>query len=234
MGFNLERVLKDLIKERTIFASEADFQLALAWKIKEAYSDVEVRCEYPIKLEEGYIHLDIMVFKRNGWIPIELKYKTTTLNYADKCSIVKEDGVEYCLKNQGAKDLGCYDYRKDIYRIENIRGKKIGGKPFLKGYTVFLTNDSSYLKPPRIINGLKPFYYSFSIHGFDEKKNPVDNYITEEADWLRGAGEGTKKGRDKVITLSQDYKCEWKTNDSLKIWDKDIFKYLLHEIKKID
>ena len=61
------------------------------------------------------------------------------------------------LKEQGAKDQGCYNYLKDIMRIEEFRDKS---NNFIEGYTIKITSEISYLKPPTKVNGT---YAEFSI-----------------------------------------------------------------------
>ena len=39
----------------------------------------------------------------------------------------------YVLKEQGAKEQGCYNYLKDIMRIEEFRNKT---SKFIEGYTI--------------------------------------------------------------------------------------------------
>ena len=50
------------------------------------------------------------------------------------------------MKNQGAQDLGMYDFWKDVRRVELVRNrfKNVKG-----GLAVFVTNDSSYIKESR-------------------------------------------------------------------------------------
>ncbi|MBQ2642891.1 MAG: hypothetical protein IJF94_03725 [Eubacterium sp.] len=232
--FDLEAVLLKLKSERKIFVSEADFQLALAWKIKEMYSDkTEVRCEYPVELNGIFIHLDILVIwgKKKEWIPIEVKYKTTTLDYID-------DDVEYCLKHQGAKDCGCYDYIKDIKRIQDIKNDPATKRRFLKGYTVFLTNDHSYKKSSRRKFDkkgklIKPYYAMFSIAEKEKDKNGnlLDNKIVKPLNWLGNTGKGTKRGRTDAIEIDGEYPCNWQCYNKLEVGGNDEFIFLLHEIK---
>jgi len=44
--FNIEIIMSKLKEKRKIFVSEADFQLEMAWIIKEEYPDAKVRLEY--------------------------------------------------------------------------------------------------------------------------------------------------------------------------------------------
>lgn len=144
MDFNIQDVIDSLKEKRKVFTSEADFQLSMGWVIKELYQEaVNVRMEYCPEAEPD-MRIDIMVFMNGKQIPIELKYKTV------KCELKvdSEVGSEiYRLKNHGAKNQGCYDYLKDIQRIETVK-ESIPDK-FEKGYTVFLTNYLSYQKPAR-------------------------------------------------------------------------------------
>ena len=45
-NFNIAQVIEELQKRRNAFVSEADFQLELAWVIKEKYPKYKVRLEY--------------------------------------------------------------------------------------------------------------------------------------------------------------------------------------------
>ena len=135
------KCMQELQKNRKWFVSEADFQLELAWTIKKLYPSVQVRLEYIPSFDQK-MHIDILVIMNSKWIPIELKYKTKEI-------IVSDDDGSYKLKNHSAKDVNCYLYLYDIHRIEIIRENK---PEFEEGYTVFLTNDLSYTRPP-----MKPF-----------------------------------------------------------------------------
>ena len=78
MGSNIldMGLIVDKLKERRkIFVSEADFQLELAWTIKENYPNAKIRLEYCPTFDLN-MHIDILVIMNNKWYPIELKYKT--------------------------------------------------------------------------------------------------------------------------------------------------------------
>jgi hypothetical protein len=77
--FDINLVMEKLKSKREIFVSEADFQLELAWIIKEQYPDALVRLEYCPYFNPS-MHIDILVIIDNQWIPIELKYKTKSLS----------------------------------------------------------------------------------------------------------------------------------------------------------
>ena len=44
--FDIELIMSKLKEKRKIFVSEADFQLEMAWIIKDEYPDAKVRLEY--------------------------------------------------------------------------------------------------------------------------------------------------------------------------------------------
>ena len=70
-------LMRRLAADRPVFHSEADFQFALAWRIRELTPNCEVRLEYRVHLADKPLYLDL-------WLPtlgtaIELKYKTREL-----------------------------------------------------------------------------------------------------------------------------------------------------------
>lgn len=208
MSINMTEIIKTLQGKRQIFCSEADFQLEMAWVIKEMYTDAKVRLEYVPKFDDktfnDKMRIDIIVFINNEWIPIELKYKTK--NSKKEEEIIDQITQEvFNLKNQGAKDIGCYLYLKDIMRIESIKEQKIEiikgqeKNNFKEGYAVFLTNDKTYLKSPQNNDCV---YKEFSLqHGITKHG---------ELKWAEHTGAGTKKGIEDPIKLKGSYKMEWK------------------------
>ena len=46
MGLDMRAAMKALRQKRKCYVSEADFQLELAWVLKDMYPDALVRCEY--------------------------------------------------------------------------------------------------------------------------------------------------------------------------------------------
>lgn len=194
MKFDIFLLIKDLSEKCKLFVSEADFQLELAWIIKQKYPDAVVKLEYCPEFDES-MHIDILVIIDKKWVPIELKYKTKKLQ-----TIV--EGEYYNLKNHSAKDVNCYAYLKDIQRIETIKNNV---SSFKEGYAILLTNDLSYTKPPRSehVN-----YYEFSIHNDCIKHGILD--------WGKNTGEGTKgKNYKSPIELAGTYKMVW--NDYIKL-----------------
>ena len=207
--------MKELAEKRELFFSEADFQFSLAWHIKEKHEEYEVFLEYPFNIckkdkkgnyNKNTIYLDIVLKNNDKFIPIELKYKTKELHYG-----------KYNLKNQEAKDLGCYDYLKDIQRIEYF--KESNKDSFDSGYAILLTNDMGYTKKPNSNAG----YKEFSLSDGEIKFGNLD--------WSETISEGTKKGREEPIKLNNQYHLNWNSYSNIKEVEKNsVFKYLLVKI----
>ena len=216
MSIEMAKIIEKLQDKRQIFCSEADFQLEMAWVIKEMYHNAEVRLEY-VPTFDDKMHIDILVFISNKWIPIELKYKTKN-SKKEEIMIDKKTQEGFNLKNQGAKDINCYLYLKDIMRIESI--KEQGEINFKEGYAVFLTNDKIYLKSPQKNDCV---YKEFSL----------ENGITKhgELKWAEHTGAGTKKGIEEPIKLKGIYKMKWKEFSNVDEEKSDgIFHYLVTKI----
>lgn len=234
----IETVLLALANERKVFWSEADFQFAFAWKLKEMlkYSDpksainvrlerradtLEQRTDAPEQGNEkensGDIYIDIWVEINEKVYPIELKYKTI------KCTL-KDGSEEYKLKQHGACDIGCYLYLKDAERIEHI--SKSLGDNFGKGYAIMLTNDHLYWNRPNTSPDTTVFS-DFRIHkgrkivaGQKLNWHPSSN---KQPDWQRKLG---------PLTLTRNYTINWK--DYSKLLNEEgkaiPFKYSIIEI----
>ena len=134
--------------------NERDFQMHLAtWLRKSAndYDDVDVeyyvpKIELPNYVWNSELRLDIVVKKDGEYCPVELKYKTKKVErQISRFDEILDDKV-VVMKNQGAQDLGMYDFWKDIRRIELVRNRfeKVKG-----GLAIFVTNDALYTKASR-------------------------------------------------------------------------------------
>ena len=129
---DLVNYMLEFSKIRSIFHSEADFQLEFGlFLMKQGYS---------VRLEKGFkrigiytkIELDIEL---NGKIAIELKYKTSEL-----IKNIRDESFE--LKQHGAANLGRFDAIDDARRVRSlIESSKT---KITTGFTIFLSNDSDY------------------------------------------------------------------------------------------
>lgn len=147
-------VCKFLQTNEEMLFNERDFQMHLAtWlrKSDNAYDDVDVEYYVPNKELDNYIweselRLDIVVKKGDEYCPVELKYKTKKVERKiARFDEMLEDKV-VVMKNQGAQDLGMYDFWKDVRRVELVRNRFASVKG---GLAVFLTNDEAYTKACR-------------------------------------------------------------------------------------
>ena len=134
--------------------NERDFQMHLATWLRNSanrYDDVDVEYYVPWQelqkvgkyVWESELRLDIVVKKDGEYCPVELKYKTRKVER--KISRFDEDLTAdvVVMKNQGAQDLGMYDFWKDVRRVELVRNRfeRVKG-----GLAVFVTNDGFYTK----------------------------------------------------------------------------------------
>ena len=148
--------------------NERDLQMHLAHHLTGTghYDDVDVEYYVPYEQLDNYIwknelKLDILVRKGNEFLPIELKYKTK--RHCKKIYRFNEEmpnDVEV-LKNQGAQDLGMYDFWKDVRRVELVRNRFAAVKG---GLAVFVTNDRQYLSASRAASNNWLFSMEEGIH----------------------------------------------------------------------
>ena len=144
-------VMAFLESNEELLFNERDFQMHLATWLRNSsnrYDDVDVEYYVPCQELDNYVwgselRLDIVVKKDDEYCPVELKYKTKKVER--KISRFDEDLTDdvVVMKNQGAQDLGMYDFWKDVRRVELVRNRfeRVKG-----GLAVFVTNDVFYTK----------------------------------------------------------------------------------------
>lgn len=180
--------LKSIIKSFDIsFSNEAQFQFELAWQIRKKLETENVSLEKNERVvvleemlnEDVKEYTDIVIYLNNEEIiPIELKFKT---------------------EKQSAVDCGCYDFCKDISRIEKLIGDK--NTNINKGYAIIMTNYSLYWKGPR----KGSLYEEFTIK--DETIISCGEHKwghNDDVDVNKKTG-----GRADKIELNSDYALEW-------------------------
>jgi len=201
---DIQNIMTISLSERCIFHSEADFQHHLAWQIHREFEDAELRLEYPLSKNNSnrWEYCDILL-KSPCHVGIELKYKTTSMR-----RVVNKERFE--LKNQGAQDIGRYDFLKDISRLENwCEQGRIDS-----GCAIILTNDHLYWTPLQNLNTVDR---NFRIH---------NKTISGALSWGEEASSGTTQNREQPIVLKNRYSLKWQDTP-----DPD-FRYLLIHIKK--
>ena len=198
--------LSALAEERPVFHSEADFQFALAWAIRERCG-FRVRLEHPVPLPDEVGYVDIWTLASQSAAPVELKYWTR------KHEIVTH-GERYSLRDQGAQDLSRYDLWKDVARLERIIDE--GAAP--AGYMVALTNDRTYWNAGR--SGT--IDAAFRIH--------EGRQVSESLTWSRRAAAGTTRGRESAIELRGRYVSRWAHYSQATEGLGGEFRYLLLDV----
>ena len=143
---------------------------------------------------------------------IELKYKTRALQ-------TLESSERFVLQNNGAQDLGRYDFIKDVWRIETV----VASTAHATGYAILLTNDPSYWT--RSHND-RTVDADFRLHqGRDLGGGTLD--------WGAHASAGTKHGREKPLHLTGSYPLRWEDYSRASAEAKcATFRYLVVAAKK--
>lgn len=186
--------LQQLLDQKRIFCSEADFQFSFAWMLKEVYGDeIDVRLEYTPWEYSDSMHIDIVVIAGNQFIPIELKYRKAKLDTVF-------NGEHIRLKAHTAHDTGAYEYLADIERLEKlIQSDKY---PIAEAYAIMLTNDSAYWRDTRRANATKqPNDMAFRIYD--------GAVISGKREWNEAASKGTVQGHERPICFSGTYHMAW-------------------------
>lgn len=222
-------VIKTLAEKRPVFHSEADFVLALGLEIGKLPNS-NLRLEYPMEVNYKYpngekkqpAYLDMIVKTENEIIGIELKYKT-------KKAIIELENEIFFLKEHGARDVGRYFFRQDIYRLEQlVRNKKI-----TSGLAIFLTNENKYVSETINKDSLDGEYrlgsqeipaianWNTSINYFEKHYNKHEGMWvskkTGKPSWIYG------NEFSKNLDLIKAYKYTWQL---YSIVDSERFEYL--------
>ncbi|MBR5335698.1 MAG: hypothetical protein IKV23_05430 [Bacteroidaceae bacterium] len=179
--------------------NERDFQMHLATWLRNstnAYDDVDVEYYVPKSELENYVwdselRLDIVVKKGGEYCPVELKYKTKKVER----QITRFDEVLHdkivVMKDQGAQDLGMYDFWKDVRRVELVQ-KRFSNVNC--GLAVFVTNDITYTKASKQTSNNYLFNMSEGVH-------------SREKHWLNP--ESTCAKTHPNFEVEQEYSIEW-------------------------
>ena len=188
--------------------NERDLQMHLAMWLRNSttrYDDVDVEYYVPKSELENYIwdselRLDVVVKKDDEYCPIELKYKTRKVKR--KISRFDEDLTDdvVVMKNQGAQDLGMYDFWKDVRRVELVRNRfeRVKG-----GLAVFVTNDRFYTKGSKESSN----NYLFGMAGEATRST--------KKHWAKP--ESTCAKTHPNFEVEREYSIEWRTREIDKV-----------------
>lgn len=204
---DLPILLTELAQHRPVFHSEADFQLALAWQIKQQVPSRDLRLEKRAPILAQRVYADIWVTEGASTAVIELKYKTRAVS-------LQVGDEQFDLLSHAAQDLGRYDFLKDVVRLQEI----VAGGTAAVGYAVFLTNDSAYWSAPsksQFADGL------FRIHHGRE--------VSGELSWGATASAGTMKNREAPLTIQGKHQLAWEPYSHFP-GPRGEFRYLLVQV----
>jgi hypothetical protein len=189
---DLVNSMLEFSKTRSIFHSEADFQLEFGlFLMKQGYS---VRLEKGFKMIGIYTKIELDM-ELNGKIAIELKYKTSELT-----TNIRDESFD--LKQHGAANLGRFDAIDDARRVRSlIESSKT---KITTGFTIFLSNDSDYwlnnaqrtmsrdyalIENRKFIKGDILDWHSKSLNVNSVSKNrmhpfaPIDIQVNDQIQW---------------------------------------------------
>ena len=186
----LPQLMSLLAKRRPLFHSEADFQHALAWHIKEEI-DTEVRLEVPYGTGGDRRYLDIWIPQKG--VAIELKYFTRKPDPRKRAVYLNDES--FVLRDQGAQDIRRYDFLDDIKRLEMACAEWEDCKT---GLAISLTNDPLYWRDTGRRGTIDA---AFRIH--------EDREVTGSLGWEGDPAEGTTRGRQASIDLQGCYTMRW-------------------------
>lgn len=229
----LKEVYEDILmfiekEEQNVFFNERDLQMHLALYLQASskkYDDVEVEYYVPVfdkkknKILKDYdwnseIRLDIVVIKDNEFLPVEIKYKTKRISHPIIFKRFDKNVQDVnILKNQSAQDLGCYDFWKDVRRIEII--KKNYQDNVKGGIALFLTNDNYYWN-----GNIKESTacYNFRLSEMNQ---------TLKKKWTNDV---SIKVKHPNFNLDKSYKSEWIDKKIFQDCPKEIFRCYLVKV----
>ena len=205
-------VLAFLESNEELLFNERDFQMHLATWLRSStnsYDDVDVEYYVPWTELNDYVweselRLDIVVKKDNEYCPIELKYKTKKVErqISRFDELLSERVV--VMKDQGAQDLGMYDFWKDVRRVELVRNRF---KKVKNGLAVFVTNDIFYTK------GSKSTSNNYLLNMTEGVHSPIKHWQNENSSCAQ-------KKAYQSFEVESEYSIKWhrKTIDKLEFY----------------
>ena len=206
MSLQLVSALRALAERRPVFHSEADFQFALAWQIREMCPEWQLRLEYPFG-EHARQALDILLRRGEEEVGIELKYLTHRLD-----AVV--EGERFRLKEGSARDEDQYKAVDDIRRMESF----VAARKRASAFVVLLTNHRSvWTYSPRFRKAA-----AFSLHEGRELAGTLA-FTPDTADSTRRP----------PITLRARYHITWQKYSEIRpAAGRGRFRFAIFEIRR--
>jgi hypothetical protein len=158
----LQQIITALGLRNSFFLREIDIQIYLTnyFINTNLFDNVFVEYHIPSNLIPNYpwgdnIYIDIVLEKDGLYYPIEIKFKTQAQVLP---LLVFGDNINVSLGQHGAGNIGCYDFWKDVKRIELFEQTFNNVN---RGVVLFVSNDITYQNAPGNPN---VGYAQFSIH----------------------------------------------------------------------
>ncbi len=196
----LDQINHALSVRRTYFTREQDIQLYLASYLLNTnfYNNVFIEYHVPGILVPPYLlsdesnsYIDIVLEKDNEFYPVEISYKTSAQPLQ---RLVFGQNVNILLTQNSAQNIGCYDFWKDVKRIEFYESNF----PLVKrGVVLFVSNDMNYQHAP---SSSTAGYAPFSIY----KGRQV-----AAGTLLNWNGNTTVANRRPGFAVNYDYNINW-------------------------
>jgi hypothetical protein len=194
-------IIKEALEKRKdFFTREQEIQIYLSDYLnrKNLFDTVYLEYHIPSNFLVNYpwkdsnnIYIDIVIVSGNKYYPVEIKYKTISQTVPLK---LFGNPSTVVLGHHGAQNIGCYDFWKDIKRLELFEENFENVE---QGIMLFVTNDSSYLQPPR---NNEVGYAQFSI----EESREIESGTN--LDWNGALSISVNRP---PISLNRDYSLKW-------------------------
>jgi hypothetical protein len=194
----LQQIITALGLRNSYFLREIDIQIYLTnyFINTNLFDNVFVEYHIPSNLIPNYpwgenIYIDIVLEKDGLYYPIEIKFKTQRQQLP---LLVFGNNINVTLEYHGAKNIGCYDFWKDVKRIELFEQTFNNVK---RGIVLFVSNDITYQNAPGNTN---VGYAQFSIH--QGRVIPINSALN----WN---GNMKVSNRRPTITTNYAYAINW-------------------------
>ncbi len=194
----LQQIITALGLRNSFFLREIDIQIYLAnyFINSNLYDNVFIEYHIPSNLIPNYqwgdnIYIDIVLEKNGIFYPIEIKFKTQTQVLP---LLIFGNNINVTLGQQGASNIGCYDFWKDIKRIELFEQTFNNVD---RGIVLFISNDPIYQVPPGNQN---VGYAQFSIH--QNRIIPINSFLNWNGNLAIANGRPP-------ITTNYNYNINW-------------------------
>jgi len=188
-------LLRELGRERPIFHSEADLQLAFGLRTQRALPGARVRLETRPWGGGTNWALDVDVTYEGRRTAIEMKYLVKAYDQ-------EVAGERFILKTQSAHDIRRYETVKDLVRVEDL----VRNYGFDRGHVVVVSNDPAYWKPP---TGRRTLDEAFRLHDEAVLAGPRAWSVGPSAMTTTGTIPGTIKDREEVLNVAGVYEARW-------------------------